>query len=46
MAGLRAAADGTFPTAKQLVPEILDNCEVKMIRSFFRRTWRYMDAYQ
>ncbi|KIJ30893.1 hypothetical protein M422DRAFT_267500 [Sphaerobolus stellatus SS14] len=43
---LRAAADGTFPTAKRLVPEILDSCPTRTIRAFFRKTWRYMDAYQ
>ena len=45
-AGLRTATDGTFPTAKRLVPEILDSCSVKTIRAFFRKSWRYMDAYQ
>jgi len=44
--GLRAASDGTLPTAKRLVPEILDNCPVKTIRAFFRKSWRYMDAYR
>ncbi|KIJ27974.1 hypothetical protein M422DRAFT_270825 [Sphaerobolus stellatus SS14] len=42
----RAAADGTFPTAKRLVPEILDSCPVKTFHAFFRKTWRYMDAYR
>lgn len=40
------AADGTFPTAKRLVPQILDDCPVKTIRAFFRKAWRYMDAYR
>ena len=44
--GFRIAADGSFPTAKRLVPEILDNCPAKMIRAFFRKSWRYMDAYK
>ncbi|KIJ25046.1 hypothetical protein M422DRAFT_274055 [Sphaerobolus stellatus SS14] len=44
--GLRAAADGTFPTAKRLVPEILDSCPVKTIHAFFKKTWRCMDAYR
>ncbi|KIJ46611.1 hypothetical protein M422DRAFT_164849 [Sphaerobolus stellatus SS14] len=43
---LRVAADGTFPTAKRLVPDILDSCPTKTIRAFFRKTWRYMDAYR
>ncbi|KIJ44936.1 hypothetical protein M422DRAFT_167666, partial [Sphaerobolus stellatus SS14] len=41
-----AAADGTFPTAKRLIPEILDSCPLKTICAFFRKTWRYMDAYR
>ncbi|KAI0244991.1 hypothetical protein BJV78DRAFT_1277581 [Lactifluus subvellereus] len=35
MSGMRNLADGTFPTAKRLVPELLDACP----------SWRYMDAY-
>lgn len=45
-AGYRVAADGTFPTAKRLVPQILDDCPVKTIRAFYRKAWRYMDAYR
>src|SRR6266481_5428525 len=45
-AGLRMSSDGTFPTAKRLVPEILDACLITTIRAFFRKTWRYMDAYR
>jgi len=44
--GFRMVADGTFQTAKRLVPEILNDCPVKTIRAFFRKTWRYMDAYR
>ncbi|KAF8580621.1 hypothetical protein K439DRAFT_1356652, partial [Ramaria rubella] len=40
------ASDGTFPTAKRLVPEILDSCPVKTIWAFFGKTWRYTDAYR
>ncbi|KIJ53224.1 hypothetical protein M422DRAFT_242351 [Sphaerobolus stellatus SS14] len=43
---VRVASDGTFSKAKELVPEILDSCEVKTIRAFFRKAWRYMDAYR
>ncbi|KIJ28802.1 hypothetical protein M422DRAFT_269851 [Sphaerobolus stellatus SS14] len=43
---VRVASDGTFPKAKELVPEILDSCPVKTIRAFFRKSWRYMDAYR
>lgn len=43
--GLRAAGNGSFPTAKRLVPEILDSCQVQTIRAFFQKSWRYMDAY-
>ena len=44
--GFHVAADGSFPTAKCLVPEILDNCPAKTIHAFFRKSWRYMDAYK
>ena len=44
--GFHIAADGTFPTAKRLVPEILDDCPVKTICAFFRKSWRYMDTYR
>ncbi|KAG1824000.1 hypothetical protein EV424DRAFT_1346241 [Suillus variegatus] len=43
---LRALADGTFPTARRLVPELLNACPTKVIRAFYRKTWRYMDAYR
>ncbi|KAF8578237.1 hypothetical protein K439DRAFT_1648813 [Ramaria rubella] len=33
----KVAADGTFPTVKRLVPEILDSCPVKTIHTFFFR---------
>ncbi|KIK94348.1 hypothetical protein PAXRUDRAFT_143045 [Paxillus rubicundulus Ve08.2h10] len=39
-------SDSTFPIAKCLVPEILDACPVNMICAFFRKSWRYMDAYR
>ncbi|EJD54935.1 hypothetical protein AURDEDRAFT_155172 [Auricularia subglabra TFB-10046 SS5] len=35
-----------FPTARKLVPEILDSCDVPSIRRFFRKTWRYLDGYR
>lgn len=44
--GMRNLADGTFPTAKRLVNELLDACPVNTIRAFFRKSWRYMDAYR
>src|SRR6267154_6459138 len=44
--GLRALADGTFPTAKRLVPELLDSCPTNVIRAFYRKAWHYMDAYR
>jgi hypothetical protein len=44
--GFRCLADGTFQTAKVLLPEILDSCPVKTIRAFFCKTWRYMDGYR
>ena len=33
--GFRLVADGTFPTVKRLVPEILNDCPVRTIREFF-----------
>jgi hypothetical protein len=44
--GYCVSADGTFLTARRLVPEILDDCPIKTIRGFFRKCWRYMDAYR
>jgi hypothetical protein len=32
---LHALADGTFPTAKRLVPELLDSCPTNVIRAFY-----------
>jgi hypothetical protein len=29
--GLKGLADGTFPTAKRLVPKLLDACPTKVI---------------
>ncbi|KAH9962702.1 hypothetical protein BJV74DRAFT_799759 [Russula compacta] len=44
--GFHVSADGTFCTACHLVPEILDDCPVKMICGFFHKCWRYMDTYR
>lgn len=44
--GYRNSADGKFVTAKLLVPECLDMCDLITIRCFFQKTWRYMDAYR
>jgi len=44
--GYRYLADGSWKKAKELVPELLDACPVNTIRSFYRKTWRYMDAYE
>ena len=41
----RAASDSKFSTTKRIVPEILDSVEVKLLQKFFRKAWRYMDAY-
>ncbi|KIK81045.1 hypothetical protein PAXRUDRAFT_157027 [Paxillus rubicundulus Ve08.2h10] len=40
------AGDGTFPTVKCIVPEILGACPIQMIHAFFCKTWHYMDAYK
>ena len=42
----RATSDGRFATAKHIIPEILDSIDAKLIRKFFRKCWRYMDAYE
>jgi hypothetical protein len=44
--GYRCLGDGTFKMARQLVPELLNACEVKTICAFYRKAWRYMDAYE
>ena len=42
----RNLADGRFATAKLLVPQCLDSCELITIHKFFRKAWRYIDAYR
>jgi hypothetical protein len=44
--GYQKFADGRFSTAKVLIEQCLDACNLIMIRRFFRKTWRYIDAYQ
>lgn len=44
--GYREASDGKFTTARELVPQCLDLCDVLTIRRFFRKCWRYMDSYR
>jgi hypothetical protein len=44
--GFRELTDGTFPRAKQLVPESLDHVSTSNIRKYFRHCYRYMDAYR
>ncbi|KAF8597230.1 hypothetical protein BDV93DRAFT_513540 [Ceratobasidium sp. AG-I] len=41
----RQKCDGTLPTARRLVPECLNSCNTVTIRHFWRKCWRYMDAY-
>jgi len=36
----------TFSDAKRVACECLDSCPVDVIRWFFDRSWRFMDAYQ
>ena len=43
--GYRNVSDGKFATAKRIVPECLNMCNTLTIRQFFRKAWRYMDAY-
>jgi hypothetical protein len=42
----RESADGTFSTAKALVPKCLDAVSTNTIRRYFNLTWRYLDAYR
>ncbi|KZP12922.1 hypothetical protein FIBSPDRAFT_913191 [Athelia psychrophila] len=42
----RNTTDGRFPTARNLVPKCLNLCNVLTIQHFFRKTWRYIDAYR
>jgi hypothetical protein len=44
--GYRRISDGKFPTARRVIPECLDMCDTLTIRRFFRKSWRYMDAYR
>ena len=44
--GYRTLSDGRFATAKRLVPQCLDSCDLITIRKFFRKAWRYIDAYR
>jgi hypothetical protein len=43
--GYRNASDGKFSTTKVLVPQCLDMCKMITMCCFFRKVWRYMDAY-
>lgn len=42
----RENADGTFQTAKKLVPKYLDEVSTDTISRYFNLTWRYLDAYR
>ena len=46
LSGYCHLADGQFATAKALVPQCLDSCELITIRKFFQKAWRYMDVYR
>ena len=46
LSGYHNLADGRFATAKILVPQCLDACELTTIRKFFQKSWRYLDAYK
>jgi hypothetical protein len=45
-AGYQNLTNGRFATAKLLVPQCLDSCDVITIRRFYRKVWRYIDAYR
>ncbi|KIJ29985.1 hypothetical protein M422DRAFT_268549 [Sphaerobolus stellatus SS14] len=42
----RTVSDQKFSTAKAIIPQILNFVDVKLIQKFFRKTWRYIDAYE
>jgi len=42
----RLVSNSKLATAKVLIPEILDSVNTRLIRKFFRKTWRYMDVYE
>ncbi|KAF8547211.1 hypothetical protein OG21DRAFT_1472573 [Imleria badia] len=42
--GFRLVANGTFATAKCLVPEILDDCPIKTMRARVGGTWMLTGA--
>ena len=44
--GYGASTDGKFKTAKALVPQCLDSCDLVTIHHFFWKTWHYLDAYE
>ena len=46
MTGYHNFSDGTFMTAKWLIPECLNMCDTLTIRRFFRKSWQYMDSYR
>jgi len=46
LSGYRNQTNGRFPTAKVLVPQCLNACKPMMIRKFFWKTWRYINAYK
>ena len=46
LSGYCNQSDGWFVTAKALIPQCLDACRLIMIRKFFQKTWRYIDAYK
>jgi hypothetical protein len=35
-----------FDAAKKIARECLDACPVDVVRRFFNRSWRFMDAYR
>ncbi|EUC67676.1 DDE family endonuclease [Rhizoctonia solani AG-3 Rhs1AP] len=41
----REQSDGSITTARKLVPECLNAASITTIRHFWRKSWRYMDAY-
>ncbi|EUC56568.1 DDE family endonuclease, partial [Rhizoctonia solani AG-3 Rhs1AP] len=41
----REQSDGTITTARKLVVDCLNAASVQTIRHFWRKSWRYMDAY-
>jgi hypothetical protein len=42
----REQCNGSFPQGRAILPGCLASATVSIIRAYFRKSWRYMDAYR